>query len=232
MRTFLAARAKAGLYRAFLYCIRKAAKDISLYQQLEALRDSAAFARSHLTRSRAFRDRWELMDFALSQVRVTGAYLEFGVFRGESLNYIAGKVPHARVHGFDSFDGLPEDWRPEYPRGVFQLSNPGALRFAGNVEIHRGWFSDTLPSFAQTLQEDIAFLHVDSDLYSSAVEIFTLLAGRLVSGTVILFDEYYNHPGWRDDEHKAFLEFAQRTGKSFQYIGHNVASEQVAVVLN
>ena len=39
-----------------------------------------------------------------------GMLLEFGVFRGQSINQIARVVPDRTVHGFDSFEGLPEDW--------------------------------------------------------------------------------------------------------------------------
>ena len=232
MRTSLRNYGKRALYQMFRYCIRQAIKDITLYEQIEALRDSAAFVREHLAQSRGFRDQREIMDFALSQVSVAGAYLEFGVFRGESLNYIAQKMPDTTVHGFDSFVGLPEDWRPGYPRGMFKINDVSALSFAPNVEIHRGWFSESLPAFTKSLTQDIAFLHVDSDLYSSAVDIFWWLRDRLIKGSVILFDEYYNHPGWREGEHKAFCEFAESTGRKFRYIAHNLTSEQVAVALD
>ena len=38
-----------------------------------------------------------------------GLWLEFGVYRGYSVNLIAGYTKNT-VYGFDSFEGLPEDW--------------------------------------------------------------------------------------------------------------------------
>ncbi len=227
----LKAFGKRTVYRIFRYCIGLAAKDIALCEQIDALRDSAAFAREHLAHAENFRDRSQILDFALSQAPMQGLYIECGVFQGESLNHIARKTRGSTIHGFDSFEGLPEDWRPGYGRGVFRIKDLGKLVFEPNVEIHRGWFSETLNVFSRVSPENIAFLHVDSDLYSSAVDIFTALGEKMVEGTIILFDEYYNHPGWRDGEHKALQEFSRRSNKKFRYIAYNSASEQVAVVI-
>src|SRR5450759_5205658 len=56
------------------------------------------------------RDLFDLIirDVADSEV----LYLEFGVFEGESMRYWANRLnnPKANLHGFDSFEGLPETW--------------------------------------------------------------------------------------------------------------------------
>jgi len=77
----------------------------------------------------------------------------------------------------------------------------------------------------------IGFLHIDSDLYSSAKTIFELLEPRLKPGAVIVFDEYFNFTEWQECEYKAFMEFLGKTGLSFEFIGYNRNEEQVAVVL-
>jgi hypothetical protein len=48
---------------------------------------------------------------------------EFGVWKGATINYIASKTP-GPVHGFDSFEGLPEDWRPGFEAGAFKSQAP------------------------------------------------------------------------------------------------------------
>ncbi|WP_425262729.1 TylF/MycF/NovP-related O-methyltransferase [Paenibacillus thermotolerans] len=54
-------------------------------------------------------------------------------------------------------------------------------------------FSDTLPEFANHHNEKIAFINIDSDLYSSAKTILTVLNERIVNGTILYFDEI---TGW------------------------------------
>ena len=80
-------------------------------------------------------------------------------------------------------------------------------------------------------QEDVAFLHVDCDLYSSTKDIFENLGDRVKSGTVIVFDEYMNYPGWKYHEWKAFHEFISSSKLKYQYIGLVPSHQQVAVVI-
>ena len=77
----------------------------------------------------------------------------------------------------------------------------------GNVILHRGLFEATLPDFLESHDGPCAFLHADYDLYSSARTVLHALKPRLEPGPIILFDEYFNYPSWRDHEHKAFQEF-------------------------
>jgi len=52
--------------------------------------------------------------------------------------------------------------------------------------VHKGWFEETLPTFTNKYMEKAAFLHIDSDLYSSAKTILHWLDERIVENTVIL----------------------------------------------
>ena len=52
------------------------------------------------------------------------------------------------MHGFDSFRGLPEKWTDGYEERLF--SRDGILPdVPGNVELHVGWFEDTLSVFVR-----------------------------------------------------------------------------------
>jgi len=97
-----------------------------------------------------------------------------------------------------------------------------------NVTLVKGMFHETLPQFkTQVLKSDpIAFLHVDCDIYASTKDIFDQLADHIVSGTVIVFDEFSNYPGAEEHEFKAFHEFLERTGKGAVYIAYNQYFEQ------
>jgi hypothetical protein len=44
--------------------------------------------------------------------------------------------------------------------------------------------------------------------------------------TVIVFDEYFNYPFWREGEFKAFQEFIQARNCRYRYLGY--AHKQVA----
>ena len=61
---------------------------------------------------------------------------------------------------------------------------------------------------------------MDCDLYSSTRTILEGLASQIVAGTVIQFDEYFNYPGWREHEFKAFHEFIAERGLSYEYLGY------------
>ena len=45
----------------------------------------------------------------------------------------------------------------------------------------------------------------------------------------MVFDEYFNYPGWEDHEHRAWTEFVARTGTSSTTSGYTADDEQVSV---
>ena len=93
-----------------------------------------------------------------------------------------------------------------------------------------GWFDRTLPTFLDRFPDKpVAFLHVDCDLYSSTQTIFAQLKSRIVPGTVIVFDEYFNYPGWEGHEYQAFAEFIQHTRLHYKYLGLVPNHQQVCV---
>ncbi len=193
-----------------------------------AHRETLDFIIEQMPDSLAFDTPRELMHHALSRVTVDGLYAEFGVNEGGTISYIAKQKPGRTIHGFDSFEGLPEDWSGNAMAAGY-FNRKGRLpKVPSNVVLHPGWFDATAPKFAAENAGPIAFLHVDCDLYSSTKTIFDALGGRIVPGSVIMFDEYFNYPNWKAHEHKAFTEYQAATGRSFKYIGYSI--QQVAVV--
>ncbi len=75
-----------------------------------------------------------------------------------------------------------------------------------------GLFEDTLPAFLADNDEPIAFVHVDCDLYSSTKTVLDLTADRLAPEAVLVFDEFFNYPGWQQHEYRAWTEFIARDG--------------------
>jgi predicted O-methyltransferase YrrM len=99
-----------------------------------------------------------------------------------------------------------------------------------NTKLHKGWFDQSLPRWLDAHPDKIAFVHIDCDLYSSTKTVFDLLKDRFQPGTVIVFDEYFNYPGWRKHEFKAFQEFIAENGVSYSYLAY--AKYNVAVRLD
>jgi hypothetical protein len=158
-----------------------------------------------------------------------GTVLEFGVATGRTLNQFAHWLPNKPVHGFDGFVGLPEDWTSRMRKGFFARSTLPRVR--KNCQLWVGWFDQTLPGFKEKVQltRPIALLHVDCDLYSSTVTILNNLKDNIVPGTVIVFDEYMNYPGWQLDEFKAWQEHCKKYGVEYEYIGRVSKHQKVAV---
>ena len=156
-----------------------------------------------------------------------GQVLEFGVATGRTLNQFAHWLPHKTVYGFDGFDGLPEDWTSRMRKGFFARKHLPRVR--RNCELVVGWFNETLPGFVEKRPEPVALLHVDCDLYSSTVTILNNLKNNIVPGTVIVFDEYMNYPGWQLDEFRAWQEHCKMYGVEYEYIGRVSRHQKVAV---
>lgn len=203
-------------------------RDLWAAGERQAAASSARFAREVMPMAAVFDDPIATLEHALSLAPADGMALEFGVYKGRTLHVIATARGNQQVFGFDSFQGLPEDWRSGLPAGTFATDNipdiPGA-------ELVVGWFADTLPDFLAHHPGPVSFLHVDADLYSSAVTVFTHVGPRLRPGSVIVFDEYFNYPGWQRHEHRAWQEFVAAAALEFQYVAYTGNNEQVALVI-
>ena len=170
----------------------------------------------------------ELMKFAISVAPSEGCFVECGVYFGRSARILA-ESPTRKVFGFDSFQGLPEEWKPG--EGIGSYSTSGLLPpVPENVELIAGWFKDTLPAFVHAHSDlSISLLHIDCDLYSSTYEALSILSPMLRPGSIIIFDDMLGYPGWEQHEWRAFQEFSVASGRSFRFIGFVFMGREVAV---
>lgn len=221
-------RLSARLYRRFVH--KYFLNDLWFDLQLEAKREAVAYIRAHMASAMMCRDRFALLRYAARAAKLPGLVLEFGVEKGASLNVLANAVK-GEVHGFDLFEGLPEDWTGTFEeKGKFAMR--GRLpRVAANARLHVGWFKDTLPRFLSEHQGDASLVHIDCDIYASTKNVFDHLAPRIKQGTVIVFDEYFNYPAWREHEFKAFQEFVAAGARRYRYIGFSAEKGHVAVCI-
>ncbi|MBA2472375.1 MAG: class I SAM-dependent methyltransferase [Pseudonocardiales bacterium] len=203
-------------------------RDLWAAGEREAAVSSERFARNMMPTARAFDHSIATLEYALSLAPADGMALEFGVYQGRTLKVIAEARKHNQVFGFDSFQGLPEDWRSNIPAGTFATEQ---LPDVVGAELVVGWFDDTLAEFLADHPGPVAFLHLDADLYSSTATVLEQVGPRLGAGSVIVFDEYFNYPGWEQHEHRAWQEFVEKTGIMFRYAAYACNNEQVAVVV-
>jgi hypothetical protein len=167
----------------------------------------------------------------------TGLVLEFGTATGRTLKQFAHWLPNKTIFGFDSWQGLPEKFN-DLPAGHFAQPLPEVLP---NCQLVQGWFGArpaqdqsgiaefTVQTFANEHQEPIALLHLDADLYSSTKTVLDVFADQIVPGTVILFNEYWNHPTWKKHEYRAWQEHCKAHGVKYEYIGYASDHQEVAV---
>ena len=190
--------------------------------------DTIRFIEQEMPATQRYKTRNELLAKSISAVTVNGLYCEFGVYTGGTINVIADLRPDATIHGFDSFEGLPESWRDGFGKGAFAINGLPPVR--KNVILHKGWFDQVLPRWKAEHLGPVAFLHMDADLYSSTKTVLDILADRIVPGTVIQFDELIAYPGFQyNGELKAWREFSAAHRVRFEYIGYAWESGQVAL---
>ena len=145
-------------------------------------------------------------------------YLEFGVWKGEAidawrkLNTAAG----SRFVGFDTFEGLPENWEEGHPKGTF--STHGATPRIDDLRVSfvKGLFQKTLLGFLeQTKLSNRLVINVDCDLYSATLYVLTMLDRYFQPGTIIIFDDFYS----MSHEFKAFIDYDRSYGRLWRPLG-------------
>jgi hypothetical protein len=154
-------------------------------------------------------------------------YLEFGVYRGETIRAWSRLLTHpdSRLHGFDSFEGLPSDFNLTTRRGAFTTSGEPPRVDDPRVSFFKGWFEETLPRYEIEPGKQLV-VHMDADLYASTIFVLRALKDALVPGSYLLFDEFSD----RQHELRAFEEFLQESGFRFEFVAGDRALARVAFV--
>lgn len=157
----------------------------------------------------------KLHKLASDNVAVPGAVVQCGTSSGGSavvLWHACGADDNLWM--FDSFEGLPpptdEDGgragsKYAYKMEVFGSWCKGSreraveiARLAGvpkrKTHIVKGWFADTLPEWADKIGP-IALLHLDADWYKSTLECLQWLYPHLVTGGLLVLDDYGHWQG-------------------------------------
>ena len=169
--------------------------------------------------------REQLFDLVGNQVAEREVlYMEFGVYQGRATQYWSKLLrnPKSKLHGFDSFEGLPENWLLAgdgnhawvHPKGYFSTGGKVPEIDDARVQFFKGWFEQTLPNYKFPPHEVLVVV-LDADLYSSTSFVLSALENVTVPGTYLYFDEFHH----RMDELRAFDTFVKRTGMKFCVVG-------------
>ena len=194
------------------------------FYELEKLayQESARYIFEHMQGSILLTNLREFRDYALASAPDKGLVMEFGVFKGDSINQFAGLLSSNNdprtVFGFDSFEGLSENWtgysllRSRFDRG-------GRMpKVRNNVRLIKGWVNETYADFldSEIANHDgqIAFIFLDMDTYTPTKYVLEKSLPYLREGSVVAFDELLGYTGWRENEFKAMMETVD---KQFEY---------------
>ena len=178
-----------------------------------------------------FPDRDALIRACASWAPPQGLVLEFGVFQGDSLKQLVAAFGPP-VIGYDSFEGLPEDWERgpgrALPAGFFRCRPPAI----DGAELVIGRFAETAARDLSSRRRPIRFAHIDSDLYASGVTALAAMKPWLQPGTVLLFDELIAfetsaYRNWREGEWRALAE----SGIACRPLGRTVHTQCALQVL-
>lgn len=170
----------------------------------------------------------DVLAYGLAQARRDeGLFIEFGVYHGRSLNLIAAATQRP-VHGFDSFRGLPEDWKPGEPKGSYS-TNGRLPEVPPHVTLHAGWYEETVPVFARSAGDWASFVHIDCDLYSSTRTALDGIRPLLRPGTVLVFDDYRGYPTYQEHEFRAWKEFVRDNAIEYRYLAFSWLGREAAV---
>lgn len=169
--------------------------------------------------------RGELFELAASKIANDQVlYLEFGVWKGEATRQWSKllKNPNSILHGFDSFEGLPEEWNHATGKAAFSTDGQMPVIDDKRVQFFKGWFDQTLPKYKIPVHQTL-FLNMDADLYSSTKTVLDFVKAEIKVGTFIYFDEFND----RLHEMKAFDEFLRETKMKFKAVGANAILSNV-----
>jgi hypothetical protein len=175
--------------------------------------------------------RDDVFTVAAEQIRAAKVlYLEFGVYQGASMRWWSRALrnPASRLHGFDSFEGLPEafdDAGGKYTRGWFSTGGQIPQIDDPRVTFFKGWFNETLPGY--TLPDhDVLFITIDADLYSSTIYVLRGLRAHIKRGVYLYMDDM-SRP---DHEPRALEEFMRESGLRFRVLAADVTLNNVLFI--
>jgi hypothetical protein len=173
-----------------------------------------------------FFHRWALFDYVVGQSITSRPFYEFGVWRGEAFRYLIKTFK--KGYGFDTFEGIPEDWHHEK---TGSYSSDGNIPQIEGGEFIVGRFDNTLLTFFSESRPTASLINFDADLYSSTICALNHSKPVIDQHTLLIFDEFLMNDNWEDDEYKALDEFCLHNSFTYEVLAVSFITKQVAVRL-
>jgi hypothetical protein len=101
---------------------------------IRALNASVDYVEQNMPDALGFDTQKDVLTYAIAETKIPGYYLEFGVFTGGTIRYLARLRRDQTFHGFDSFEGLPEAWGG-FNLGAAAFSRRGCDIYSSTVDI-------------------------------------------------------------------------------------------------
>jgi O-methyltransferase len=157
-------------------------------------------------------------------------YLEFGVFEGDSIRQWCALNTNAgsRFFGFDSFEGLPEDWHSGKRKGAFSTDGKIPEIADPRLSFVTGWFQKSLRSFLISYRpQSQIVIHIDCDLYSSTLYCLTTLDPVISPGTLIVFDDFFDAL----HVYRALTDYCSAYMRQYRLLARSHELGQVAIAM-
>jgi len=181
------------------------------------------WVKKHKKDCRLFQDRYKLYDYLNGEILKNCKidFLEFGVFKGESIRYWSSINTHEEsgFYGFDTFTGLPAAWErfaDKLDKKHFDVQGQIPDIKDQRVKFIKGLFQHTLADFLKTqpLRSRLV-IHCDADLYSATLYVLTKCNDIIVPGTIIIFDEFSTVI----DEFRALEDYCSAYMRTYSVLG-------------
>lgn len=148
-----------------------------------------------------------ILFFLTRSVHLDGDIIEVGTYKGGLGHYLNEFSKGKKVLLFDTFEGIPmRSEIDKHPIGDFNDSSYDEVKKyfskSENVKVIKGIFPNS--GIDEIKESDkFCFVHLDADQYESTLHSLNFLYSKVVSGGVIIFDDY----GWLPGVDKALNEF-------------------------
>lgn len=163
-------------------------------------------------------DRMANITYYVNDVKeLKGSLIEFGVYKGGTLQEIARREREKQIYAIDSFHGLPEKTDGIDTHKLHNFSDTSYEEVKKHFEKHPNVFimKGVFPSdfYGFVPNEPLIFAHVDVDMYESTKKCLDWTHIFLRQGGVILCDDYGcpDCPGAKLAVH----EFLAKTGTEY-----------------